>query len=273
MEHITETGIRIRRAANLKDYEACLAIQKEVWGFTSLADYASVPLMRIEDRYGGSVLVAEDRSGDIQGFAYAILARDSDGSCFWWSHMTAVSPSLQQTGIGLQLKLGQREEALREGIAEIAWTFDPLQARNAHFNIRKLGVVVQDFEENLYGVSSSPLHAALPTDRLRARWDLASERVVDRIEGTASLVLRDFDGIVRVLDSQGGKPRTPGLDHGETPLLVEIPPTYPEHHDSARDWQERLRTTFVHYLGRGYSVTDFILVGGSTPQAFYVLER
>lgn len=270
-----DTNLQVRRADRLSDYEACLTVQREVWGFTDPADYASIPLLKVGNTYGGCVLVAEDSAGRIQGFAYALLGREA-GNDIWWSHMTAVSDEVRGAGVGFDLKVAQRNEALREGIPEILWTFDPLRAANAYFNIRKLGVVASAYETSFYGISTSPLHGRLATDRLVARWDLASDRVSDRVAGHSSLVLRDFDGIVRILESQGGGPGRPRLDHTESPLLVEVPPAYPALSDGeagAGAWQEALRATFRSYLGRSYAVTDFILLRGKAPQAFYVLER
>lgn len=264
-----KTNLRIRRADRFPDYEACLSIQREVWGFTDPADYASIPLLKVGNTYGGCLLVAEDTGGRIQGFAYALLGR-ADGRSLWWSHMTAVSAGVRGTGVGFDLKVEQRKTALGEGISEILWTFDPLRTANAYFNIRKLGVVAPTYETSFYGLSTSPLHGRLATDRLVARWDLASGRVADRVGGHSSLVLRDFDGIVRVLESHGGEPGPPRPGHTESPVLVEVPPAYPD--SSAGAWQQALRATFGEYLGRGYTVTDFILLQGKTPQAFYVLE-
>lgn len=270
---MNQAGIPIRRARSLEDYAACIAIQKEVWGFTDPADYASLPLLRVQNTYGGSVLVAEDTHGRICAFAYALLGRNREGRDFWWSHMAAVGLAFQGTGIGFELKLAQRREALRVGISRIDWTFDPLQARNAHFNIRKLGVIARDYEENIYGVSSSAMHHSLPTDRLLARWELESDRVADRVGGTSSLILRDFDGIVRVLENRLGHPGPPQPDHRETPLLIEIPAIWPEGDGRAREWQLALRSAFGHYLSEGYTITDFILIDSPAPHAFYVLER
>jgi predicted GNAT superfamily acetyltransferase len=275
VEKMGETNLEVRRADRLSDYEACLTIQREVWGFTDPADYASIPLLKVGNTYGGCLLVAEGSGGRILGFAYALLGREA-GHDIWWSHMTAVSDEVRGTGIGFDLKVAQRDAALRSGITEVLWTFDPLRAPNAYFNIRKLGVVVSAYETSFYGISTSPLHGQMATDRLVARWDLDSDRVADRVHGNSSLVLRDFDGIVRALESHEGGPGQTRLDHGESPVLVQVPPVYPALTDGrtgARAWQEALRVTFRHYLERGYTVTDFILLRGKTPQAFYVLER
>ena len=81
-------------------------------------------------------------------------------------------PGRTREGLGLRLKLAQREHALRMGIELIEWTYDPLQTLNAHFNFARLGIVVENYEENIYGESRSPLHRGTPTDRFVAEWRL-----------------------------------------------------------------------------------------------------
>ena len=54
------------------------------------------------------------------------------------------------------------------------WTFDPLEIRNANFNIESLGVICRRYDVDTYGMTSSPLHGNLPTDRLLAEWHLSS---------------------------------------------------------------------------------------------------
>ena len=92
---------------------------------------------------------------------------------------------------GLRLKLAQRERALAMGIDLIEWTYDPLQALNAHLNFAKLGVVVEEYEENIYGESSSPLHSGSPTDRFVAEWRLDAPHVARRIDGGGLGIVRD----------------------------------------------------------------------------------
>ena len=106
-----------------------------------------------------------------------------DGRPYLHSHMAAVLPEFRDLGIGRRLKLVQREDALARGIPLIEWTFDPLQTKNAYFNICRLGAVARRYLTDVYGSTSSPLHAGLPTDRLVAEWHLESERVVDILTG------------------------------------------------------------------------------------------
>jgi predicted GNAT superfamily acetyltransferase len=105
------------------------------------------------------------------------LAGIRAGKPFLHSHMTAVVPEFRDHGVGRRMKLFQRQDALKRGIELIEWTFDPLDLKNAHFNFVRLGAVARRFIPDCYGVTSSPLHAGLLTDRLVAEWWLSSERV------------------------------------------------------------------------------------------------
>src|SRR5262249_1327091 len=86
-------------------------------------------------------------------------------------------------GLGHRLKMLQRERALAMGLDLIEWTYDPMQAMNAHLNFSKLGVVVEEYEVNVYGTSSSPLHAGVPTDRFVAEWRIREPHVERRLAG------------------------------------------------------------------------------------------
>src|SRR5207248_7979133 len=107
-----------------------------------------------------------------------------------WSHMLGVLPAFRRDGIGRELKRLQRERALAMGVDLIEWTFDPLQAMNAHLNFAKLGVVAHEYEENIYGESASPLHRGNPTDRFVAEWWVRKPHVERRIARRGPFVVR-----------------------------------------------------------------------------------
>jgi chorismate synthase len=257
-----DVDVHIRRARGLEDYQAVVQLQKEVWHFTEMEDIAAVPILMIANRFGGAVLVAQDASGRYVGFAMANLGWSNQKKLFWWSHMTAVIEEYRGRDVGLRLKMKQREEALASGIDEIHWTFDPLQALNAHFNIHKLGAIVREHEENVYGISSSPLHRGLRTDRFIAEWHLKKSR-------GAGVILRDFDRMPRINEVTGESK----LGLKESPLLLEIPKDIAslKEHDvaTAKRWQDAVRDASQHYFNARYVITDFILVD----RAFYVLEK
>jgi predicted GNAT superfamily acetyltransferase len=269
-----EVDVQIRRAEGLEDYQAVVELQKQVWGYTEMDDLAAVPILMIANRFGGAVLVAQESSGPFVGFSMANLGCTHYRKLFWWSHMTAVLEEYRNKDIGLRLKMRQREEALATGIYEIQWTFDPLQALNAHFNIHKLGVIVREHEKNVYGYSTSPLHQGLPTDRFIAEWRLNSDRVKERLSTAEHpVILRDFDRILRI-NTPGGELN---LRLEESPLLLEIPTSISElkQTDAAQalDWQDKIRSACQHYFKTGYTITDFVLVDRPRPQALYILER
>jgi len=232
-----EVDVQIRRARGVDDYQAIVELEKQVWGYTDPADLAAVPILMIANRFGGAVLVAEDPSQRLIGFSMSNLGWTPQRKLFWWSHMTAVVPEYQNRGIGLQLKLRQREEALAAGIDEIHWTFDPLQALNAHFNLHKLGVIVRQYEENVYGYSSSRLHQGLPTDRFVAEWRLSVDRT-----------------------------KSP---EGQQ-IFLEIPKDINELRRNdlagAKAWQDRIRETCQRYFAAGYVIIDFV-------DGHYVFEK
>jgi predicted GNAT superfamily acetyltransferase len=157
-------------------------LQRRIWRF---ADRELMPprAFVIARRNGGATLGAFEADGRLLGFSHLVPAIDGDNRPYYYSQMTAVDKGLQNAGIGLQLKLAQRDMALKRGITLITWTFDPLQSRNAHFNLAKLGGVVRTYYVNYYGKSTSELDRGLDTDRLFLEWWLQSEHVARALAG------------------------------------------------------------------------------------------
>lgn len=266
---MSDIDVRIRRAQGLDDYLACVALQKEVWGYVEMEDLAAQPMLMIGDRCGGSVIVAQNDAGRYVGFAFAMPGWKKDKRLFWWSHMTAVVAEYRNRNLGLALKYRQREEAIAEGIDVIEWTFDPLQALNAHFNLTKLGVVVREYEENVYGYTSSPLHRGLPTDRFVAEWNIRADHVRQRVESSEpSIIFRDLDRLQRINISDG----VPNLSLEDGPLVLEIPSDLnalkAADLEKAKRWQNHIRRACQHYFHAGYVITDFI-----KQQSVYLMSR
>lgn len=257
------------------------ALEKEVWGYTDAEDVVPPPVLIVSVKRGGILLGAFDQSGAMKGFVYSIPAI-KDGKLTQWSHMLGVTRAARDAGLGLRLKLAQRDAALAMGTDLIEWTYDPLQALNAHLNFAKLGVVVEEYEENIYGVSSSPLHAGSPTDRFVAEWRLRAPHVERRINGTGLGLVRDASVTAAPLvnpSRQGGRWLAPGqadLSLDAPRLLVEIPVGVAELQLDdpalALEWRLATRAIFQHYLSRGYRVVDFFLSRASG-RGHYLLAR
>ncbi len=166
--------IRIASAASLADFERCVELQLAVWGYSD-GDLIPKRVFIVADAIGGQVIGAFDRDVMV-GFAMA-LPGYRDGQPYLHSHMLAVLPEYRNAGLGRRLKLAQRSDALARGFDRMEWTFDPLEIKNAHLNMARLGAISRRYIPDFYGPSTSPLQGGLPTDRLVAEWWLKSTRV------------------------------------------------------------------------------------------------
>ena len=225
--------IVVRHCHGLAEFVNCVDTERAVWGGADI-DLVPVPLFVVAAETGGQVLCAFD--GDrMVGFTLAIVGLRGRKP-FLHSHMTAVIDSYRNLGVGRRLKLFQRDDALSRGIDLIEWTFDPLELRNAYFNFR-LGAVARRFIPNLYGITTSPLHGGLPTDRLVAEWWLRSARVRRSVASNEPLVPPRRKKFARVHIPAG---------------IAKLKGTQL---DEAARLQTDIRMEFEHWLGLGYGAT------------------
>jgi predicted GNAT superfamily acetyltransferase len=187
--------ILIRSCAGFDELEACVQLQIETWGYDD-SDVIPRKAFLVGQKIGGQVIGAFDTDlpgatpdgspESLVGFAMSLPGLKTGGGSpqpYLHSHMLAVRKKYRDRGLGRQLKLKQRLEALSRNIRLMEWTFDPLEIKNAYLNIHKLGAIVRCYHVNFYGVSSSRLQGGLPTDRLVAEWHLSSPRVAAILSG------------------------------------------------------------------------------------------
>jgi predicted GNAT superfamily acetyltransferase len=255
--------VRVRLARARADYDACVELLLKVWSLQDVEVTSAIQMIATTFA-GGTVHVAEAESGQAVGFAYAFPA--ITGGPHLHSDMLAVLPDYQKRGVGVRLKWAQREDALARGLTLITWTFDPLQAVNAHLNLRRLAATATEFHENFYGLTSSALHHGFPTDRLLVRWQLNAPRVVERGADPQAAAPVSVPDLPRVNEVrwQAGWPVSSdpdlGLDAHE--LLLEIPPEWDVVCQAAprvaQDWQDKVRRALRAYFDRGYIAADFL---------------
>src|ERR1041384_8479054 len=173
--------VTVREVNTIKEYEACIELQRAAFGLPDLE--ISPRRHLIVSRMAGGWTLGAFAEGKLIGFVHHLAAVKED-EIFGYSHMMAVDPAYQNHGVGAQLKWAQRDRALAEGHPFIKWTFEPMRARNAHFNLNRLGVEIREYAVNFYGTdynTSAAEKAAGTTgfdsDRLFAGWDLDSTRV------------------------------------------------------------------------------------------------
>lgn len=179
-EPAQSAAIRIDSLTEFDQFDRCVELQDTVWGYEP-ADRMTQKVFLLASRIGGQVLGAYD--GDkLAGYAMS-LPGVRNGHAYLHSHHLGVLPEYRNAGVGRRLKLAQRDDALARGFALMEWTFDPLEIRNAHLNIARLGAIVRRYKRDFYGPSSSPLQGGLPTDRVYAEWWLRSKRVEQVLAG------------------------------------------------------------------------------------------
>src|SRR5579863_8380526 len=182
-------GLEIRELSTEPELREAGALQKTIWGFED-ADLLPFRMFVVATKIGGQLLGAFD-DGRMIAFCVAIPGLKAGGKIYLHSHMLGVLPEYRNAGIGRQLKLRQRDDTLARGIDLIEWTFDPLDLKNAYFNVERLGAIVRRYVRNQYGLSSSALHGGLPTDRCVAEWWIAKPRpeveVIERIHVPADI--------------------------------------------------------------------------------------
>ncbi len=178
--------------------------------------------------HSGAYLSGAFINGEIVGAAFGFPAKDDDGTYYIHSHMAAVLPSRHDQGIGLGLKLHQKEWAISEGYKKIKWTFDPLVARNAWFNISRLKTRAVKYYVDFYGPMADAINAGDASDRILVEWDLISE-----------------------------KNTTPSANQ----IFVEIPKDIVEIRktdiESARNWRKQVREALKPRLDAGWTIVDF----------------
>ncbi len=179
--HTLPADVFIREVSSVDEYDACIKLQREVFGLPDLEISPRRHLI-VSRQAGGWTLAAFDE-GKIVGFVHHLAAVRGE-EIFGYSHMMAVAADFQNRGVGARLKWAQRARALSEGRDFIKWTFEPMRARNAHFNLNRLGVVIREYAVNFYGTDyvTNPVEKAagvsgMDSDRLFASWELRSPRV------------------------------------------------------------------------------------------------
>ena len=174
-----ENEMEIRECVTLDELAECVALQREVF---ALPEVELSPVRHfVVTRNAGGFTLGAYVGGRLAGFVLSVPAFQRGERAFY-SHMTGVRPEFQSHGIGAKLKWAQRTRALSEGVRYLKWTFEPVKARNAYFNLEKLGATVREYKLNFYGTDyatspGSELKIGLQSDRLFAEWDLESPKV------------------------------------------------------------------------------------------------
>ncbi len=283
--------INIKPLETISDFQAAEELQRKVW---SGPDLEVVPMHVLTTvAHNGGVVIGAWDGERLVGFVFGFLGtvegelhRPAASRLKHCSHMLGVLPEYRDQGVGYKLKLAQYEFVMQQGVRLITWTFDPLESRNAHLNIARLGAVCKTYKREVYGRMADGLNADLPTDRFQVDWWITSHRVKQRLSGERPrLSLQSFTSAETPilnptrLNTAGLRQMIGEPDHALGVLcLVEVPADFQEikakDFELAHEWKDRIRSIFEAAFADGYIVTDFVFeTGAQPPRAFYVLSQ
>ncbi len=275
---------RIDAVSDIDDFKRCLIIQQKTWQFDDI-DIVPLHVLITAVDTGGLVLGAwvHDK---LVGFVLGFAGRDVGGELYHHSHMAAVLPDYRGFGIGYALKQEQARRVAQQGLPLIVWTYDPLEARNAHFNLNRLGAVARTYLVNHYGIMGDNLNVGLESDRFKVEQWLGSKRVrfqpqggdrqnSDKWSGCDHLAEVDStEANLLPADWQNDLPRPPGdgfaISLPET--WIEIPPDFQQikQHDIglARAWREYFRHICLGAFADGFAAVSLERLAAPTGSVF-----
>ena len=239
--------ITVRECTTIEEFDGCVYLQREAFGLPDLE--LSPRRHLIVSRSAGGWTLGAFVVERMVGFVHHLAAVRANNEIFGYSHVMAVAKDYQNKGVGARLKWAQRERALGEGRKLIKWTWDPMMARNAHFNLNRLGAIVDTYSDNFYGMDYNLDQAiGLPSDRLSATWHLDSARVRTLASGSPATIDAEPDATVAI--------------PSEWTALVKQDP------QRARDEQARVRAAFNKAFEQGLVCAGF---ERGTAQSRYLL--
>ncbi len=263
-----EPHLIIRNIETIKEIQEVENIQRETWGMNDVTPLTNlVAVIEV-----GGILIGAFDNEKLVGMAYGFVGLYK-GELEIHSHMLAVKPEYKRHELGYKLKQAQREEALRKGFKRMTWTFDPLQSRNAHLNLHKLGVIADEYKPDYYGTGEqNELHRGIGTDRLWVTWFLEeAKKKIELSDDGLSLIRLDADN----------EPECVTFDDNilTKQLLIQIPKDIiklrEENLELARQWRTATREAFTKAFSLGYYVTDYIRSndGGEIGGSFVLIKK
>lgn len=161
-------AIIARPLRTLLEREEAVRLYRRVFGLAADDPAMTPKLLTALQRNGGSALGAFDPTGRMVGFTYGFVGTEA-GATYHYSQAAVVDTEVQGRGVGRILKRAQASDALRSGIATMRWAYDPMLARNAHFNLDVLGAVGRWFVRDYYDLTDSGGRS----DRVVVEWRTA----------------------------------------------------------------------------------------------------
>jgi len=273
----------IRPFHTLAEFHAAEELQRAAWGSADI-DIAPLHVMLTIAKNGGVVLGAF-AADQLIGFVYGFVGMTdrADAKLKHTSHQMGVRPEWQSRGVGYALKVAQREAVRQQGLRLITWTYDPLESKNAHLNIAKLGAVCNTYICNYYGELRDDINLGLATDRFQVDWWIGSQHVTAHLAQPSASLAAYLDEGVTILNSViWNDQELPACANSIEPLpadrfLVEFPADFQAikraDNTLAIAWRLHLRSICETAFAEGFTVMDYLYETGTRARSFYVLQK
>jgi predicted GNAT superfamily acetyltransferase len=261
--------VTLRSLSSAEDFEACVELQRVIWG-RDFSDVIPLSILKINQKVGGVSAGAFRADGRLIGFVWGMTGVRG-GKPFHWSHMLGVAPEARDLKLGERLKWLQRDLLLPLGVADVEWTYDPLEARNAHLNLNKLGAEIKEYVEDMYaGEMWSDLARGIGTDRFIVRWPIASPRVAAFQRGERDgQVPNSADSPIVGIESAENATALSEAPRVRVEIPADVQALKALRPDLAAAWRQSTRRAFLHYFAQGYRVTAYLRDG---ERRFYALS-
>jgi len=269
--------VTVRPLQTRQDCQACVSLQREIWG-ADFVDVVSATVLMVSQRVGGVAAGAFDTTHRLIGFVSGISGV-TDGTLAHWSAMLAVRPEARRGGLGRRLKFYQRARLLEQGIQVASWSYDPLIAHNASFNLNVLGACPTEYVVDMYGETGSTLHRGLDTDRLIVTWRLEDPGVAGRVAGKQRVSLPDTVAETPVvipphgMVSDASHRSLPTSDWLRIAVPADISSLKATNPEEAHRWQLSVREAFRSCLENGYRVVGFCDGNEAEPPAYVLTTQ
>ncbi len=280
---LSSSEVRLRTLHSIGEMSRLVHLQREIWGYGQPDTDFPYPARALFALAESGAHVAGAFIDDLP-VGLSLAWRGVDPLLqkpYLHSQLVGVRKEHRHLGIGLQLKLCQRDFALEANLDLVKWVFDPMRSNNANLNVRKLGVVIPSYQPHYYGPLQSHFSRGLATDRVWAHWYVASSRVQQRLLRPPPSLKRE-PSLVQVTawgeDEEGRKALLdPDLECSQPEFLAEVPDNFEailqESFSLAAAGQAKIRQIFQHYLSKGYLAADFLIVSGPPRRTFYLFTK
>lgn len=258
-------NITIRSIEDVKDLMEVKALESIIW-----SNDDPVPIHHMAAVIGsGGLVIGAYFNEKLIGFQYSFSGYDGK-KAYLHSHNLGIHPDYRKLGVGMQLKLAQKELAMQKGYDLIKWTYDPLETVNGTLNLHKLGAICQTYVEDAYGDLPDQLNAGLPSDRFLVEWDLTKgKQATNRVSSPSVITTDNKKGYLA--------PEGITLDLTDESLAVPVPSNFQQLKEKdlplALSWREATRRVFQHYFANGYRAVDLIRDAGDSNTCHYLLKK